>query len=92
MAQIDAGGLQLDLAPNSLSDLISDTLESFSELAARQGISLEGAVEPDVDPVRMDAARIGRVLNNLVGNALRHTPAQGKVEVTCAAARARGWK
>jgi signal transduction histidine kinase len=82
MAQIDAGGLQLDLTPNSLSDLISDTLESFSELAARQGINLEGAVEPDVDPICMDAARIGRVLNNLVGNALRFTPAQGKVEVT----------
>lgn len=81
MAQIDAGGLQLDLAPNSLSDLISDTLESFSELAIRQGISLAGTVDPDVDPVRMDAARIGRVLNNLVGNALRHTPAQGSVQV-----------
>ena len=58
MAQIDAGGLQLDLASNSLSDLISDTLESFSELAARQGIRLAGAVEPEVDPVCMDAARI----------------------------------
>jgi signal transduction histidine kinase len=81
MAQIDAGGLQLDLAPNSLSDLISDTLESFSELAARQGISLAGTVDPSVDPVRMDAARIGRVLNNLVGNALRHTLAQGSVQV-----------
>ncbi len=82
MAQIDAGGLQLDLSQNSLSDLISDTLESFSELAARQGIRLEGAVEPEVDPVCMDAARIGRVLNNLVGNALRHTNAQGRVNVT----------
>lgn len=82
MAQIDAGGLRLDLAPNSLGDLISDTLESFSELAARQSVSLQGTVAPGVDPVRMDAARIGRVLNNLVGNALRHTPAGGRVEVS----------
>ena len=29
----------------------------------------------------MDTQRIGRVLNNLIGNALRHTPAGGKVEV-----------
>jgi len=81
MAQIDAGGLQLDLAPSSLSDLISDTLESFSTLAARQGVKLEGSADADVDPVRMDTPRIGRVLNNLVGNALRHTPAGGSVEV-----------
>jgi signal transduction histidine kinase len=81
MAQIDAGGLRLDLAPSSLSDLISDTLESFSALAAQQGVTLEGSAAPDVDPVQMDTPRIGRVLNNLVGNALRHTPAGGRVEV-----------
>jgi signal transduction histidine kinase len=81
MAQIDAGGLKLDLTPNSLSDLISDTLESFSALAGRQGVTLEGSVSPDVDPVCMDAPRIGRVLNNLVGNAIRHTPAGGRVQL-----------
>lgn len=81
MAQIDAGGLQLDLRLNSLSDLISDTLESFTEPANRQGLKLEGNAAPDVDPVRMDAARIGRVLNNLVGNALRSTASGGRVEV-----------
>lgn len=81
MAQLDAGGLRLDICPNSLSDLISDTLESFSALAARQGITIEGSVAADVDPVSMDAPRIGRVLNNLVSNALRHTPAGGRVEL-----------
>jgi signal transduction histidine kinase len=81
MAQIDAGGLQLDLAPSSLSDLISDTLESFSALATRQRVTLEGSATPEVDPVSMDTSRIGRVLNNLVGNALRHTLADGRVEV-----------
>lgn len=81
MAQLDAGGLQLDLAPNSLSDLVSDTLESFSTLAAQKAIHLSGEVAPAVDPVRMDAARIGRVLNNLVSNALRFTPPGGTVVV-----------
>jgi signal transduction histidine kinase len=42
-------------------------------------------VDADVDPLRMDTQRIGRVLNNLVGNALRHTPAGG--QVTLAARR-----
>ncbi len=81
MAQLDTGGIPLDRAPSSLADLISDTLESFSELASRQQVKLEGSVEPGIDPVNMDTQRIGRVLNNLVGNALRHTPAEGEVKV-----------
>jgi len=81
MAQLDAGGLPLDRADNSLSDLVSDTLESFSELAARQGVVLQGRVDPGVDPVYMDAQRIGRVFNNLLSNALRYTPQGGRVQV-----------
>jgi signal transduction histidine kinase len=81
MAQLDAGGLPLDREDNSLSDLISDTLESFSELAARQEVSLEGRAAPGVDPVYMDAQGIGRVLSNLISNALRHTPPGGQVQV-----------
>jgi signal transduction histidine kinase len=81
MSQLDAGGFPLNRAPSSLSDLVSDTLESFSELAYRESIKLEGHVESNVDPVLMDTQAIGRVLNNLVGNALRHTHAGGEIEV-----------
>jgi signal transduction histidine kinase len=81
MAQLDTGGIPLDRSKSSLSDLISDTLESFSELALRQRVKLEGSVDSNVDPVIMDTQRIGRVLNNLIGNALRHTPAEGRVNV-----------
>jgi signal transduction histidine kinase len=81
MAQLDAGGLPLERHPNSISDLISDTLETFSALAARQGVKLEGSVAPGLDPVCMDAQKIGRVLVNLVSNALRHTPAGGVVQM-----------
>jgi signal transduction histidine kinase len=84
MAKLDAGGLPLELGMNSISDLISDTLESFSELAARQEVSLTGEVEPGVDPLWMDTQRIGRVLNNLIGNALRHTPKGGSIRVHAA--------
>jgi signal transduction histidine kinase len=81
MAQLNAGGFQLERADSSLADLVSDTLESFAELASRQGVKLSGSVEANVDPVYMDTRRIGRVLNNLIGNAIRHTPAHGEVQV-----------
>jgi signal transduction histidine kinase len=89
MAQLDAGGLPLERENSSLADLISDTLESFSELAARQGVDLAGSAEAEVDPVLMDTQRIARVLNNLIHNALRHTSAGGRVEVH--AWRQDGW-
>ena len=82
MSQMEAGGLRLELLSNSISDLISDTLERFSALAAQQEVILCGQVAADTDPVRFDAQRIGQVLYNLVGNALRHTPAGGQIELT----------
>ena len=81
MAQLDAGGFPLHKAQAALSDLISDTLESFTEPAKQQEIILEGSVDSDVDPVQMDTQAIGRVLNNLISNALRHTSNRGRVSV-----------
>ena len=81
MAQLDAGGFPLHRAEASLSDLVSDTLESFTELAKQQELTLEGNVDSDVDPVHMDTQAIGRVLNNLISNSLRHTSNNGRVSV-----------
>ncbi len=82
MSQMDAGGMKLDCQDNFLSDLISDTIESFTELAFQQGIILEGSIEPGTDPVYLDAKLIGRVLANLTSNALRHTPPGGTVTIS----------
>src|SRR5215212_7415524 len=81
MSQLDAGGFPLHRAPASLTDLVSDTLESFSQLAKQQEITLEGQVESDVDPVFMDTQAIGRVFNNLVSNALQHTSSGGRISL-----------
>ncbi len=84
MALVDAGGLQLNRQPGSMADLISDTLERFSAQARQQGITLEGSAGPGADYVDMDVQRIGRVLSNLVNNALRHTPPNGRITITSA--------
>jgi two-component system sensor histidine kinase BaeS len=81
MAQLEAGGLKLDLAPAPLGDLVSDALESFRPIAEGRGVALTGEVAADVDPVVMDAARVSRVINNLCANAIRHTPDGGRVHV-----------
>jgi len=82
MAQMDAGGLRLEKARVSIADLISDTLEQFSLQAQQAGARLEGSAMPGEDLVVVDVRRIGRVLGNLIGNALRHTPPGGMVTIT----------
>jgi signal transduction histidine kinase len=81
ISQLDAGRLALDCEMSSLVDLLSDTLESFRTLATQQQVSLNASVAPGVDSVYMDTRRIGRVLNNLISNALRHTHLGGSVQV-----------
>ena len=81
MAQVDAGGLLLNREYISLSDLISDTLKSFSELASNQNVTLLGSAAQGIGSVWLDPQRISRVLNNLIDNAIRHTPAGGMVNI-----------
>jgi signal transduction histidine kinase len=81
LAQIDAGGLTLNYQSVSFADLISDCLESFTEIAKRKSVDLHGSVSPVIGEVEIDAKRINRVLNNLVDNALHHTQDNGRVEV-----------
>ncbi len=80
LAQLDAGGLTLEPTTAEVCDLLSDTLESFRPLAASRGVTLDGACH-DAGVATLDVRRIGRVLANLVGNALDHTPSGGTVSV-----------
>jgi signal transduction histidine kinase len=81
MTQLDAGGFPLELNHASMLDLLSDTLESFQAQASQHGIALSASIAPQVGMVTMDTARIGRVLNNLISNALRHTKSGGQVQL-----------
>jgi signal transduction histidine kinase len=80
LARMEGGGLVLDRTETSLRDLISDTLESMQVRAQQRGVQLRGVV--DGDPlVLADGAKVQRVLDNLLDNALRHTPSGGIVEL-----------
>ncbi len=83
LAQLDAGGMEFELSEDSLSDLISDALESFHLLGKKRDISVRGEVEGEV-VVKMNAQKINRVLGNLLSNALRYTPDGGSVCVRVA--------
>lgn len=86
ISQLDSGSMPLTLEPASISDLISDTLESFSGLAAQKGVNLCGSAEEGVDPISMDVLWMGRAFNNLISNAIRYTPADGEISLTAKSA------
>ncbi len=81
LAQLDAGYQELKFEWINLSDLISDTLESFAARAAAQSVTLEGSVDPEVDPVWAAPDKLSRILDNLLSNALRHTPENGSIQL-----------
>jgi signal transduction histidine kinase len=83
LSQMDAGVLKLEMETSSLTDLISDTLESMSVQVTAEGknLHLKGSVEGEVAYVMMDPRRVQRVLYNLVQNAIRYTPSDGSVQI-----------
>jgi signal transduction histidine kinase len=75
---------QLQMQRTGLEDLVDEALASAGPLAQAKGIKLSGHAQPAV-PVEVDATALGRALSNLLANAIRHTPAEGTVEVAAAA-------
>ncbi len=82
LGPVESGVIELNLAPTSVKDLISDTVEGMSALAKSYGLVLSERVDVDFPTVMMDPQRVRRVLNNLVHNAIGHTPPGGSVVLT----------
>ena len=81
LSQLDAGLLELHLEAAPVQDLISDTLRSMNAQATARSLTLRGTVEGTPLPIAMDTRRVQRVLHNLIQNSIRHTPADGTIDV-----------
>ena len=84
LAKLDFRGLVLDCESFTVGELASDVVQKFALAAGARGVVLEVAVAADTPPLEADLRLVERVLENLVGNALGHTPAGGRVEVRVA--------
>jgi signal transduction histidine kinase len=86
LALAEAGQLHFDLQRLDVADLLADARTSFGGQADGLGVRLEVDVPDALPPVRGDAQRLAQVLGNLISNALRHTPPDGRVTLSARAA------
>jgi len=82
LSQVEAGALKLERRETDLVGLIHRVVEKIKVQAQQNGITLENEIEENLPKIWIDADRITQVLNNLIGNALRYTPRDGKIIVS----------
>jgi len=80
LSRIQAGRMALDAGPAAADALVARALAAVEPAAREKRIALS-ADAAGAPPVLADADRIDVVLGNLLGNAVRHTPAGGTVTV-----------
>lgn len=87
LATLESGGLKPEPERFSLCELLQDCSQDLAQLASQRGVSLKLALPQEVQAsdrqqgafVVADIGLIHRVLENLISNAIRHTPPGGEV-------------
>lgn len=85
LAQAEAHQLPLQKQMLDPRDLARQAVELFAPVAEEKGIDLGLTADTGIIAVQGDRARLMQVLQNLLHNALRHTPAEGEIEVAVTA-------
>ena len=77
----EAGVLRLHREPTDLARLIQEVVAGHRAAADDAGVAINVEAPGDLRPLEVDPSRIRQVIGNLVANALRFTPAGGRVSV-----------
>jgi len=81
LSKIEAGRMELEPADFDLSSAIDNALTLVRERAGRRGIMLGRDVDERVGTIRGDERKVKQVLLNLLSNALKFTPEEGRIDV-----------
>jgi signal transduction histidine kinase len=84
LAKVEAGQVELEVAPFSLPAALERGVTIVRERAAKDGIQVTLAADSQIDVVEGDERRIRQVIFNLLSNAVKFTPPGGTVDVRAA--------
>lgn len=80
ISRIDAGAAQLDFEAHDVAEVVRDQVETLAPAAADQGVPLRLWVQEGQHMASMDAPRVGRIVRNLLSNAIEHAQ-DGPVDI-----------
>lgn len=89
LSQIESGKALFKLVPTRMAELMEPAMASAAPQAERKGLRLFQTVPPDL-LVLADREQVVKVLNNLLHNAIKFTPAGGEVRVRAYGMRVTG--
>ena len=81
LALAESGSLKLQREPTDVGHVIRDVLAAFQGKADAAHVQLSASLPTTLPQIEIDPVRVREVISNLIGNALRYTPAGGKIEV-----------
>jgi two-component system phosphate regulon sensor histidine kinase PhoR len=81
LSRIEAGGLNLNLEPVNLSEVLNSGIKSIAPLARLKELTIEKEIEV-LPPILLDKDLIRQVFINLLSNAVKYTRAKGKVTIS----------
>lgn len=81
LSRLEAGRIEMHPRPMAADSLVKAEIEAHRAAAAERGVQLSAHPSLAGDEVLVDPERIALVFSNLVTNAIRHTPGNGKIEV-----------
>jgi two-component system sensor histidine kinase MtrB len=76
ISRIDAGAAQLDFEDHDLAEVVRYQLEGLVPAAAEQGVELRLWVRDGGNTASMDVPRVGRIIRNILSNAIEHAQGQ----------------
>jgi signal transduction histidine kinase len=81
LSRIESGSLTLDVSPVTVDELLSDGMAGAAVAARAKGVILDCHIAAPTLVVEVGAAEMIRVVRNLLDNAIRHTPAGGRIDL-----------